>query len=207
MAHNDFSRMISVPSPAVHIYPSDRQIKRGTMVIGGSRRRVKKLLSGMKWNWMWWSSYPLGNAQAHSPLRADVFFSSATPHRAYKGSVCFYLTICVWSWRVSQYCQGKGGRWGASGSVRNGSGLAPLQSRFHVYLHEPVQGPQARLLMLRTWLGNLTPTEHQLFSGCRPSILDLISKDGEEAACSASCQHSQVPLCCRRQPPAHAALA
>lgn len=36
MAHNDFPRVISIPGPAVHILPSDRQINRGAMVIGGS---------------------------------------------------------------------------------------------------------------------------------------------------------------------------
>lgn len=46
-----------------------------------------------------------------------------------------------------------------------------------------------------------------MFSGCRPSILDLDGQDGEEAARGASRQHGQVPLCSRRQPRAHAALA
>lgn len=31
-----------------------------------------------------------------------------------------------------------------SGSVGNSSGLAPLQSRFHVYLPESIQGPSSQ---------------------------------------------------------------
>lgn len=44
-----FREVISIPGPAVHISPSDRQINRGAMVIGGSGGREKK---AAKWNEM-----------------------------------------------------------------------------------------------------------------------------------------------------------
>lgn len=46
-----FREVISIPGPAVHISPSDRQINRGAMVIGGSGGREEKKKAA-KWNEM-----------------------------------------------------------------------------------------------------------------------------------------------------------
>ena len=69
----------------------------------------------------------------------------------------------------------------------------------------PLRGPWSQTVNAEEDV--IGKSQRQLFSGRRRSVLDLVSKDGEEAACGASCQHSQVPLCCGRQPPAQAALA
>lgn len=59
----------------------------------------------MRWNWMWWSSYPPGNAQAHSPLRADVFPPLLHPVEP-AGKVCF----CWALWMLSSgFCSVGGG--------------------------------------------------------------------------------------------------
>lgn len=84
----------------------------------------------MRWNWMWWSGYRLGTAQAHSPLRANVFFFPFCNTPLCVQGKCVFLFNYMCAEPAGQSVLPKGGwRWAVSGSVGNSSGLAPLAPR------------------------------------------------------------------------------